>query len=276
MTAPFVGQKLGGPSGRTDIDVLPRDFLIDKGCKALFDFGYQWGYPAQVTPAVNGSQVRAYPYAAANSAIAGAPTWTGKMLNFAAKGQNVSLPVADWGLAASATNFVIGGFAKIPMTGYPSSGSGTALAGGVFGYLLSNGANAQYNLYPTYNAATGALVAVYAALNGVQFDVTSYIPTDGAVHHYALEFRKIDSATWQAFFYVDGVLVFASSAQAYSGSIVVPAGGLCAIGSPATGVFVTALVSVGRLWLWDLTVSGSKTVTALIAADITQNSGRFS
>ncbi len=272
MATPFFGQQIAGSSGRTDLPKLRRDFLIDDGCKAMLDFGRKWGYPAQVTPAVNNSLIRPYKRENSNtSVITGTPTWTGGMLNFRAQNQKVGVNVLEWTVAASATNFVVGGFFKLYTTGFSQVfGSGVANAD-IFNACNSNGALGQYRLYSTYNPS-GNRVSTLFGFNGAFFDVTSVFPFDDLVHHVAIEFRQITPTAYQAFLYVDGAQVYASSVTTYTGSINTPTG-VAGVGGAYTAYPNCA---VGRYWLWDLTVSGSKTVTQLIAADIAQNAGRFS
>jgi hypothetical protein len=271
MSTPFFGQQIAGQTGRTDQSKLRRDYLIDDGCKGLFDFGYKWGYAGQATPVAAGAPVRPFRRDGVGTTVTGTPTWTGKMINLRGTGQKILLPSADWLMTAAATNFSVGGFLKVYRTGFtPAPTSGTASAD-VFVACLSNGANAQFRLNTTYDTS-GNLSKVYLGFNGALFDVTSVMPTDEAVHHYATEFRQITSTTWQAFFYIDGVLVYASTAQTYAGSLVVPATPVMGMGAAYTA---SSNCAIGRIWMWDLTVAGSKNIADLLATDLARNAGRF-
>jgi hypothetical protein len=246
-----------------------RDELCDPGCLGLFDLGDAWGYAAQASPIAAGTNIRSYKgklgAPVGNPAVvAGAPAWAGNMMVLSNVSQIVALP-AEWKLPATNTHFAIGGYFKIPKAGYPSGGAGTAY----FGWTAANGSIPQYNLRTLYNAATGVATNVYLSVNGAIIDVTAAIPSDGLVHAYAFEFVVTTSTTFQAKVYVDGALAFTSAALTYSGTLAVPASGAPTLGIGAAG-------AIGRIWLWDLTVTGSKTIGDLIAADIAQNTGRFS
>ncbi|WP_179505659.1 MULTISPECIES: hypothetical protein [unclassified Sphingomonas] len=270
MPTPFFGQQIAGSTGRTDLPKLRRDYLIDDGCKGLFDFGRKWGYAGQASPAAAAAPIRPYRREGTPTTVIGTPTWTGGMMNLRGAGQKILLPAADWLMTAAATSFSIGGFFKIFTSGFtPLPGSGTASAD-VFVACQANGANAQYRLNTLYDTS-GNVTKVYLGFNGSLFDVTSVTPMDNAVHHYAISFLQVSPTTWQGFFYVDGVLVYTTPAQNYSGALVVPTSNI-GLGAAYTA---SCNCAVGRIWLWDHSVAGVKAIAALLAADIAQNGGRF-
>lgn len=275
MSGAKVEQIVGYSSGRTDLSILQRDILVDPGCIGLYDFGHGWGYAAQATPIAANTPLRNYKRGGNTAIVTGTPAFAGGMMVCTTMSHLATLP-AEWKLPANATHFAFGGFMKIPKTGYPISGSG-AVAADFMGYLQTNGALIQWQLRGSYNQATGVLSNLYAGANGSQFDVLSSLPADSetAVHHYAVEFLVLTSTTFQIKFYVDGSLAATSPTYTYTGSLNQPSGGVSGIGAHyAAGL--ACKCSFGRVWMWDLSVVGSKSITDLITADIAQNSGRFS
>lgn len=266
-------QQIAAATGRTDLPIIYRDQLIDPGCLSLIEFGHGWGYAAQASPIAAGTVLRNYHRSGNTVAINGTPVWSGRCMVLAGV-STIGLLGAEWLLASTVTHFAIGGFWKMPTSGYLVSGTGTGAAS-LFGWAQANGANGQYGVRVNYNRATGVAQNVYLLANNSLVDVTPVWPADGAIHHFAMEMERITPTTFQIRLYVDGLLVFTSSALAWSGSLVVPGTGV-----PTIGAFVPTYIdtkgAIGRLWLWNLSNAGSKSIGELIAADIAQNAGRFS
>jgi hypothetical protein len=266
-TSGILQQIAGYSSGRTDKPIIQRDALIDARCLGLYDFGRKWGYLAQASPIAAGTAIRSYKRGGNTATVAGAPAFTGGMMLLSNVAQTVPLP-AEWRLPSTNTHFAIGGYLKIPKPGYPSGGTGTAYSAYI-GWTATNGSNPQYNLRALYDAATGVLNNVYLSMNVSVIDITAATPNDRLAYHYAFEFVVVTSTTFQAKVYVDGALVFTSVAVAYSGALIVPSSGTPTLGIGAAG-------AIGRIWLWDLSATKSKTIGDLIAADIAANTSRFS
>jgi hypothetical protein len=269
---PAIIEQVGISTGRTDVGILYRDQLIDPGCISLLDFNHKWGYAAMATPVAANTNMRNYRRSGNVAIVAGTPAWSGGMLIISGAATQVALGT-EWKLPSTCSHFAIGGFMKVPLSGFTINGTGTTYAS-LFGWSQTNGSNTQYGLRALYDKATGLANNIYLSMNGVVVDIKSVIPTDGLVHHYAFEMYANTSNTFQIKVYIDGILVYTSTAQTWSGSLVVPSSSAPYIG--AYGNNTDAKGAVGRLWLWDLTVAGSKTITDLIIADITQNPSRFS
>jgi hypothetical protein len=267
----------GFSSGRTDLPKVQRDALIDDGTLGLFDFNHGWGYAAMATPVAASAPFRNYVRGGADIANNGtAKTWTSGKVNFTTRAMNnlIALP-NTWRLPTTATHFAIGFIASVAMTG-PALGSGT-LNGEIFGCWGATGR--QYAMYTAYDGATGAVSAVFVTMNGIPFNVTTGFPTDGAKHHFAIEYNLLTASTWNMVLYVDGVITYTSATQTGSNGTFIDGGAnVPAIGTyyvTGTNSYTTALFSIGRIWLQDLSAAGSKTLAAMIAQDITANSNRF-
>ncbi|MGC5796501.1 hypothetical protein [Sphingomonas sp. NFX23] len=274
MSGPYeysVGQIVPNPIG-----TLYADELLDivPGAIALYDFGDPWGYLAQASPIPAGTAIRSYLDAGNTAIVSGAPGWSGNMMRLTSVAQSVALP-AEWKLPTSTTRFAVGGYMTIPRSGYAINGTGTGFSS-LFGWSQTNGSNTQYALRVNYDRATGLSSLIYFYANGYAADITAAIPTDGAVHHYAFEMSVLTSTTFVVKVYVDGVLAFTSAAQTWTGSLVVPVGGT----GPMLGAYYPNATdikgAIGRIWLWDLTATGVKTIADLNAADIAGSVGRFS
>lgn len=267
----------GFSSGRTDIPPVQRDALIDAGTIGLFDFGHGWGYPAMTSPVAAAAPFKNYVRGKADIANDGtAKTWTGGRLAFTQRLVSSAVPLPlDWRLPTSTTHFALGFFARFPTTG-PALGSGT-LDSEVVGCW--GNAGRQYALFLKFDGSNGNFVSAHMTMNGSAFNVTAGFPTDGLSHHFAMEYTLLTPTTWNARLYVDGVLTYTSvTVTGASGLLVDGGANVPAIGTfyvTNTNSYTSAIFSIGRIWLQDLAVAGSKTLAAMIAQDRAAHSARF-
>jgi hypothetical protein len=267
-------------TGRTDLPVIQRDAIIDAGTVAVFDFCHGWGYPEMVSPVAGGKSLQNYVRGGA-PAVNGAAdkTWSvnsGIRIPNGDSTQKVSLPAAMV-IPANYTHFALGFFAKIDAV--PTTGNGTRTAQVIGCRGATAGSQYGFNLQIT----SGGITNVQITLNGKNFSPApadiSY-PNDGLMHHYVMEYVETGPTTMVAQLYIDGVLVYVSAGQAVtSGSFVQPdSGTLPAFGryAPASGTVSAMGVMMARVWLQNLAMAGSKTITQMIAQDRAQNASRFS
>ena len=240
-------------TGRTDLPQWERDQFIGPSFLSYIKFCKKWGYKAQASPIASGTVLRNYCQTGTGVTINGTPTYSGGMMVLSST-STIGLLGNEWKLASTVSWFAVGGFFKIPMSGYTVSGTGTG-SSFIIGWTQTNGGNTQYGIRINYNKATGVASNVYLSMNAVQVDITSVIPTDGAAHQYAAEMQKITDTTFLIKFYVDAALVYTSSAQTWSGSLVVPGGGAPMLGPYYAAAATDEKGAIGEAWIWNVGAS---------------------
>ena len=261
----------GFHSGRTDLPIAQRHKLIDSGTVGLFRATHAWGYPAMASPVPAGGNL--INYVRGGAPIVNGPNdrlWSassGVNIPSGSKTASLALP-ASWQMPANMSHYAIGFFAKIS-----TGGIGGADNAQVMGLRSATGRQWGLHLKYSNNAYTGVAVLTF---NGSEFNMTNVLPTDGSMHHYAIEFIA-NGVTYGVKFWIDGTLAYTSNEQSYSGSILQPGA------TPAIGYFynvasstMTAGFSIPWIWMQNLAAPGSKTLAQMITQDRAINGGNFS